>query len=387
MRIYSVTEFREELNELLAQVAVAIEGEISDVHISQNRFVWFTLADEKTSISCFMLAFQLQQPIENGMKVRVVGAPTMFTKGKLVFRPRTIELIGEGSLQRAFELLKRKLDAEGLFDASRKRALSRFPQRIGLITSSDAAAYTDVLRILKNRWAGLEIVHVNVQVQGVQAAQSIVGALTQLNEDEPALECIILTRGGGSLEDLQAFNTEEVVRAIFASAIPIVCAVGHERDVTLSDLAADVRASTPSNAAEMVVPHKKDLLAEVEYQIAACEQAIRMTLTQHQRRVTEAVNILEFSARRSVTECDDLIQRLLFRFEAISSQIVLQRQRVDHLVQLLQSMNPLSVLKRGYTLTYDERGKLLKSMRDTARAQQFTTRFHDGTVRSAPIKP
>lgn len=380
MRIYTVSEFREELNELLSQVMVAIEGEVSDFHISQNRFVWFTLADKKTSVSCFMLAFQLHVPVESGMKVRVIGAPTMFTKGKLVFRPKTLELIGEGTLQKAYELLKAKLTKEGLFDESRKRTLPRFPAKIGLVTSKDAAAYTDVLRILNNRWAGLEIYHANVNVQGTQAVDSIVAAIAQLNEDQPELDAIILTRGGGSLEDLQAFNTEEVVRAIFASDIPIICAVGHERDTTLSDLVADVRASTPSNAAERVVPHKDDVLGEIQNMVLRTESLIHSQLTQHQHRMAESVNVLELSVRSTVNTFHDLHRRLQGQVDLLENALGVQKQQIDYSVRFLQSMNPYNVLQRGYTLVFDDKEKLLKTAALAKKTKHLKIRFADGTV-------
>lgn len=385
MRIYTVSEFREELNELLSQVMVAIEGEVSDFHISQNRFVWFTLADKKTSVSCFMLAFQLHVPVESGMKVRVIGAPTMFTKGKLVFRPKTLELIGEGTLQKAYELLKAKLTKEGLFDESRKRTLPRFPAKIGLVTSKDAAAYTDVLRILNNRWAGLEIYHVNVQVQGAQAVDCIVAGLAQLNEDHPELDAIILTRGGGSLEDLQAFNTEEVVRAIFASDIPVICAVGHERDITLSDLVADVRASTPSNAAERVVPHKDDVLGEIQSIVLRTESFIHAQLTQHQHRMAESVNSLELSVRSTLNTFHDLHRRLQGQVNFLENALGVQKQQIEYSVRFLQSMNPYNVLQRGYTLVFDDKEKLLKTAAQAKKAARITIRFADGTVQANKI--
>jgi exodeoxyribonuclease VII large subunit len=172
-----------------------------------------------------------------------------------------------------------------------------------------------VLRILKNRWSGLEIVHANVNVQGVQAVPSIVQALQEINEYCPDLDCLILTRGGGSLEDLQAFNTEEVVRAIFASRIPVICAVGHERDVTLSDLVADVRASTPSNAAEMVVPDSRDVQNEIQAMVNRMEQQLQRAVHQQQENVGRTIDVLDQRARQQIDAFSSLEQRLHFSME------------------------------------------------------------------------
>jgi exodeoxyribonuclease VII large subunit len=382
MKVYSVTEFREEINELLGQVTVAIQGEVCDFHIAQNRFVWFSLKDDHTVVPCFAMTFQLQVPLENGMEIRAVGSPTIFKKGQFVFKPRQIELVGQGSLQKAFELLKSKLSKEVLFDQDRKRTLPRFPRRIGLITSEDAAAYTDVLRILKNRWSGLEIIHANVNVQGVQAVPSIVEALQNMNRFEPDLDAVILTRGGGSLEDLQAFNTEEVVRAIFASRIPVVCAVGHERDVTLADLVADVRASTPSNAAEMIVPDKRDVADAISALVRQSEHLFRRVIQRDSDWVAGAVQILDQRARANNNAFERLEQRLQFALQKHESAVTLSRTRLDHLMQILHSVNPLHVLRRGYTMTLDRHGVIVRSAKRIRPGEELVTRFADGDIHS-----
>lgn len=382
MKIYTVTEFRQELNELLGQVTVAVQGEVSGLHTAQNRFVWFSLVDDETAVQCFMLAFQLQVPLKDGMEIRAVGSPTVFKKGQLVFKPRQIELIGDGALQQAFEILKATLSKEGLFDESRKRSLPRFPQRIGLVTSVDAAAYTDVLRILKNRWSGLEIVHLPVNVQGVQAVSSIVGALQQLNDVHPDLDCLILTRGGGSLEDLQAFNSEEVVRAIFSSRIPVVSGVGHERDVTLADFVADVRASTPSNAAERVAPDKQDVIQEIAYLLQQCEHRVERTIQQHADHLRYSIETLDMHTRTQINAFHSLEYRLGLSLQQALSVIQTQQQRIAHAVDLLRACHPAHVLKRGYSITTDVSGKALHSVRHLQSGDQMMTRFADGSATS-----
>lgn len=382
MKVYTVSEFREEMNQLLGNVTVAIQGEVCDFHIAQNRFAWFSLKDDTTVISCFALTFQLQMVLEDGMEIRAIGSPTLFKKGQFVFRPRQIELVGDGSLRKAFELLKAKLTKEGLFEEYRKRSIPRFPTRIGLITSSDAAAYTDVLRILKNRWSGLQIVHAHVNVQGIQAVPSIVEALQQMNHDCPDLDCLILTRGGGSLEDLQAFNTEEVVRAIFASRIPVVCAVGHERDVTLADLVADIRASTPSNAAERVVPDMRDVRNELIAMQNRMEYVLRNRVQQRQFAIRRTIDVLDHHARRQIHAFTQLEQRLRVGLERFSAATVLAKTTLTHMNQLLDSFNPLHVLKRGYTMTLRSDGTVVRSAAKLRPGDTMRTRFVDGDVES-----
>src|SRR3989338_31502 len=264
-KVYTVSEFVSYIRDFLRENVgfVLIQGEASGLHITQDRFVWFELKDKDTSVSCFMMKWELKVPLEDGMEIKVLGLPQLFQKsGRFHIRVEELELVGAGALQKAFEALKKKLEKEGLFAEARKRALPRFPEAIGLITSPDAAAYTDVLRILKNRWAGLTIKFYPVAVQGIGSVKEIVRAFDYFNYSKN-VEVIILTRGGGSLEDLQSFNSEDVARAIFSSAIPVVCGVGHERDESLSDYVADLRASTPSNAAELVVPDKREIMENI----------------------------------------------------------------------------------------------------------------------------
>lgn len=386
MKVYTVSEFREEINELMGEVTVAVQGEVTDFSISQNRFVWFSLADENTVVKCFMMAFQLKVPLEEGMEIRAVGSPNLFKKGQFVFRPRQIDLVGDGSLRQAYELLKKKLEKEGLFDSSRKRELPRFPEKIGLVTSKDAAAYTDVLRILQNRWAGLDIKHRHVSVQGVQAVNSIVSALDELNQEQADVDCIILTRGGGSLEDLQAFNSEEVARAVFSSKIPVVCGVGHERDVTLADLTADVRASTPSNAAEIVVPDKVDIIQELDYMAERCEHQVKSRLQAYEDSISRAVQTLDTHARQQIARFRDMHQKLLFAFQEAVAVAALRREQLTHAVQLLKSYNPLHILQRGYTVTTDSKGVIIKKAKQVKDRQRIQTRFADGEVESQVFK-
>lgn len=358
MKIYSVSEFNQEVNTLLEELTVCVQGEVSNFHISQERFVWFDLKDKESSLSCFLLSFNLKVALVDGMEIQVIGSPGIFKKsGKFIFKVREIRLVGEGALKRALEELKKKLEKEGLFSLERKRLLPRFPQKIGLITSADAAAYTDVLRILKNRWRGLEIYFYPVPVQGVVAVPQIVEALNYLNKF--ALEVIILTRGGGSLEELQAFNSEEVARAIFASKIPVVVGVGHERDVTIADLVADKRAATPSNAAELIVPHYEDVF----YQIT------NLIKTQETRLITQISFSREW-LNRFANSLDYYLQH--------------KKEKLANLQQLLLSFNPENVLKRGFSIT-KFKNKILKDSREVEKSAMIETILYKGKLISRTI--
>jgi exodeoxyribonuclease VII large subunit len=263
-----------------------------------------------------------------------------------------VEAVGEGALKRAYELLKTKLQREGLFDASRKRPLPRFPERIGLITSRDAAAYGDFLRILNNRWSGTRVLFHHVHVQGREAVSDILEAFDAFDALEAfdtlsRPDVLVLTRGGGGLEDLHAFNDEQVARAIYASRIPVVCAVGHERDESLCDFVADVRASTPSNAAERVVPSREEVLYEIgtlaEHFSVAMEEAIRER-TQVIDKATQNVSFMVARQKDRLGRVSESLQERVTTWRAR-----LKERLVSH-VRVLQELNPKCVLSRGYSI-------------------------------------
>lgn len=358
-QVYSVSEFVSGINELLSGIPAIVQGEISNFRVAQNRFVWFDLKDDKSYVSCFMLSFQLDQTLEDGMEVQVIGNPGLFSKsGKFHLRAKKVQIVGAGSLKREYELLKEKLTKEGLFDESRKRDLPRFPKRIGLVTSKDAAAYTDVLRILKNRWAGLEISLFPVNVQGASAVPSVINALKLINaEYATQLDVVILTRGGGSMEDLQAFNDEGVTRAVFSSKVPIVTAIGHERDETLAEYAADRRASTPSNAAEQIVPDKRDVIAQLYVSVARTEQMLR-----NQQRVA--------------------YEQTISSMNLLASKMGSYRSEVERLEDLLHSYNPKAVLERGYSITQTANGEVVRKATEVRPGTRLITTVQDGKIDS-----
>ncbi len=410
--IISVSDYLGLVNHALRTIPhenMVIEGEVVDFKISQGKWVNFDLKDEKAEakISCFMTVFALAVPLQSGMRVHVTGTSKVFERfGKFTLNVTAIELVGEGALQKAYLALKEKLRSEGMFEADRKRPIPRFPERIGLITSGEAAAYGDFLRILRNRWSGITVLHTPVTVQGKDAVQEILGAFARLNalpvESRP--EVVVLTRGGGSLEDLHAFNSEAVARAVFQSAIPVVCAVGHERDESLCDFVADVRASTPSNAAERVVPDRREIDMTVSVGIDRIGDQLQYEIDNKTHAVDRAVSIFDRSLARLMQSMDDVHRRFGYAFERFRLSLIATVEHIDRRVQtidtrlrvvlderarsitelerVLKSIDPKEVLKRGYAIVRSIAGKVLRSHRDVAPGDRFTIQLGEGSIRA-----
>lgn len=408
--VISVSDYLGLVNHSLRTIpheGMVIEGEVVDFKISQGKWVNFDLKDEKAEakISCFMTVFALNVPLQGGMRVQVAGTSKVFERfGKFTFNVTAIELVGEGALQKAYLALKEKLRSEGMFDVERKRPIPRFPERIGLITSGEAAAYGDFLRILRNRWSGVAVYHTPVTVQGKDAVQEILGAFAQLNalpiEHRP--DVIVLTRGGGSLEDLHAFNSEAVARAVFQSTIPVVCAVGHERDESLCDFVADVRASTPSNAAERVVPDRREIELNISIAVDRIGDQLQYEIDSKMNKVDRAVSIFDRSLARLMQSMDDVHRRFGYAFERFRLSLIATVEHVDRRVQtidarfrvvidersrsvtelerVLRSIDPKEVLKRGYALVRSA-GKILRSYRDVAPGDSLSIQLADGTLK------
>ncbi len=364
--ILSVADYLALVNTALASVPrdLIVEGEISDYKIAHQKWISFDLKDEggQAVLKCFMTMWQLQTQLEDGMRVRVTGKPGVSPRfGKFQLNVDDVQPVGEGALKRAYELLKKKLLEEGVFDAGRKRDLPRFPKRIGLITSRDAAAYGDFLRILNNRWGGMEIDFVHVHVQGREAVQEILGAFAYFNRlpegplerpgtsgrvgDRP--EVLILVRGGGGLEDLHAFNDERVVRAVFQSRIPVIVGVGHERDESLCDYAADMRASTPSNAAERLTPHRDQVLYEVEVMARHIETRFVERVADRKRRLETAAGAMALTIERRGMDLQRIVRHL---HEQVDVWLPPLCAKLDATMRLLASLDPARVLQRGYAI-------------------------------------
>lgn len=333
----SVSEAIVLINQTLeyAYPVLVVEGEVSSYKVNQGKWVFFDLKDAEGTLACFMPVFQLRMPLEDGMRVRVLASPKLTAWGKFSLTVRQVAPIGEGSLKRAFELLKTKLEAEGLFAEERKRPLPPLPRHIAVISSTQTAGYADFIRILNERWGGLQVDVAHVQVQGSDAPNQIIRALQYFNGLESLPEILVIIRGGGSADDLSAFNDEPLVRAIAASRIPTVVGVGHETDESLADLAADVRAATPSHAAQIIVPSKQDMLRAVG-------QDVRRMGTAIEGAVTTAVAEVHSAVSRAW-------QTLTQRLDGYGEQLSQRRQ-------LLMAYNPAAVLERGYAIVRGDIG-------------------------------
>lgn len=327
----TVSEFVALVNQTLeyAYPNVTITGELANFRVSKNRWVYFDLKDEESSVKCFGTVYQLPGPLEDGMMLAVKGMPRLHQLYGFSVNIQTIQPVGEGSIKKAAALLEAKLAKEGLFDPERKRPLAHPPASIGLITSAESAAYRDFLKILNARWSGVDITLVDVQVQGDIAPAQIVAAIEQCNQLPDPPEVLVITRGGGSAEDLQAFSTEQVTRAVAASRIPTLVAIGHEVDVSLAELAADQRASTPSNAAELLVPDRKAVLQHLKAQKSQLASAAGHVFLQARALLKNYANEL-----RRNTE---------YRLETATQQLETRRR-------LLEAFNPDQALRRGYAL-------------------------------------
>lgn len=308
--------------------SVLLVGEVSSFKINQDKWVFFDLKDEETSVPCFMSKFQLRVPLEDGMKIVVRGVPKITKWGKFSFTVQTVQPIGEGSIKKAFEMLKRKLAEEGLFDESRKRLIPEDINRLGVISSTKAAGYADFIKILNARWGGINIKVAHTQVQGIDAPEQIIKAIKYFNEHTD-VQTIVIVRGGGSADDLACFNDEGLVRAVAASKIPIVTGIGHEVDQSLTDMAADLQASTPSNAAELISKDKRDIEWGVESNISSIARTIS--------------NRADFELKRVDEQFEHLAKFIKEKINFIYNTL-LQR------VKILEGLNPEKILENGYAI-------------------------------------
>jgi len=381
--VISVSDYLGLINLALGTIPeeVVVEGEVVEYKVSQGKWINFDLKDEKADakISCFATIFQLTTPLASGMRVQARGYAKVFERfGKLSFNVEEVTPVGEGALQKAYQLLKAKLAAEGLFDAPRKRALPKFPNTIGLITSREAAAYGDFLRILNNRWRGVTVVHCPVTVQGKSAVAEILAAFAAFNslpaDERP--DVIVLTRGGGSLEDLHAFNDEQVARAVFGSAVPVVVGVGHERDESLCDFVADVRASTPSNAAERVVPDHLEIERGLTSDIDRVTMQLERTLERRHNNIDYAVRVIDRFMSDKTPQVNRMAEVIDQRFSFLLSARV---ARLTSAEKFLASVDPKRVLDRGYSIVR-HRGNVLRDARDLVEGDLLRLQFAHGEV-------
>lgn len=327
----SVSEFVAFANQTLeyAYPSVVIRGELANYRVSKNKWVYFDLKDDASSLKFFGTVYQLSGPLEDGMLLEVRGAPRLHNLYGFSVTVQQISLVGEGTIKQASKLLEAKLAQEGLFDPLRKRSLPYPPKRIGLITSAESAAYADFVKIINARWSGLEINLYDVQVQGANAPGQIVEAIQAFDQLPELYDALVIIRGGGSAEDLQAFSVEQVVRAVAGSRIPTMVAIGHEIDISLAELAADSHASTPSYAAELLVPDKSQVL-----------RVLTETQGGLRRLLADAVALKKSALQQQSKGLSVLTAAVLER-----AHVGLRHRR-----EILTAYNPHAALNRGYAL-------------------------------------
>lgn len=406
---------------------VWVEGEISRLTQHASGHWYFTLKDPQASVSCAMFKGNNQSVSfrpRDGMKVRIFAKPTLYEpRGSYQLVVTQMEEAGKGSLQEQFEQLKAKLQAEGLFDPERKKPIPRLPRCIGVVTSPTGAAIRDILHVIDRRFPNVRVILAPVTVQGATAAKSVSAAIDYLNSSDLKIDVMIVGRGGGSLEDLWGFNEEVVARAIARSTIPVISAVGHEIDFTISDFVADLRAPTPSAAAELVVPEKADLIENVmmlsqrltgaltseklrlhnrliaakgtlylhdprrqtvqyRQQLVNLQAAMRHALKEQTRYAdriaalrTRMQHALESDLRRAQQQVDEGQTRLAYRMETCVQKA---KQSVAQQETALRALSPLAVLERGYSLTTREDGTVIRRANDVAAGDRIRTRVAMG---------
>ena len=385
--IFGVTEVNEFIKHLLDVEPmlqdVCVRGELSNYKMYPSGHHYFSLKDQEGAIRCVMFkgsAMKLRFRPENGMKVLVTGRVTVFPRdGAYQLYCNTMTPEGVGDLAVAFEQLKAKLYAEGLFDPAHKKPLPVYPEKIAIVTSSAGAAVHDMIRILRRRYPIAKVILLPVRVQGVEAPPEIAGAIRYADKWKIG-DVIITGRGGGSMEDLWAFNDERVARAIYDCNTPVISAVGHEPDVTISDFVADARASTPSNAAEIAVPDQVELLRwlrgageRMEQSETARLEALRQKLdTLASKRVmTDQLAYVQDKRMELV----HVQQRM---GDLASGQLARKRQSFAALAASLDAMSPLKVLGRGYAMAQNETGQILKSYRDVTVGERVSVTLGEG---------
>ena len=364
---------------------IAIRGELSNYKVYPSGHHYFTLKDETGAMKCVMFkssAFRLRFRPENGMKVIAMGSVTVYVRdGAYQLYCTGMVLDGIGDLYAAFEQLKQKLSAEGLFDAAHKKPLPRYPGTIGIITSEAGAAVHDMLRILRKRYPLTKVLLLPVRGQGVEAPGEIAAAIGYANHFRLA-DLLIVGRGGGSIEDLWAFNDERVARAIYASRIPVISAVGHEPDVTISDFVADLRAATPSNAAELAVPDRNALHQNLDAMSDAMALAVKRQLARAGERLAQLASrpvlqspLASFESRRKTLQ---LLESRLLSAETVN--LNRKRQRFIATTAKLDAMSPLKVLTRGYAVASDADGNIIRSAGQVTPGDRIRVRVSDGTI-------
>ncbi len=369
---------------------VWIRGEISNLSRPSSGHIYFTLKDPTSALKCViwkMNAARLPLILQSGMAIEAHGAISVYERdGQYQLYVDAVRMSGEGALYQEFMRLKARLEGEGLFETSRKRALPEMPQRIGIVTSPTGAALQDMLNTLRRRYPLAEVVLAPTPVQGDEAPPALVASLKRLN-DLGDIDVILMARGGGSLEDLWAFNDERVVRAVAASRAPVVTGVGHETDFTLSDFAADLRAPTPTAAAELCTPDRAELFeglsslsTRLGYALQAATSQAAVDLMDLNHRLDSLSPL--WLVRNDRQRLDELSSRTE---QAINHELRMQHSQVKSLQTRLASLNPFAVLQRGYAIVSDSAGKVVNSVQQVEQTDQVSIKVSDGTIQTQVI--
>lgn len=389
-QVFSVTAITLAIKQMMEGVfrGVFVEGEVSNLRTAASGHVYFDLKDREALLSGVMFKWDARKygaQLQEGMQVRVGGDLSCYAKqGRYQIVAKTVEALTKGNLFLEFEKLKKKLEAEGLFDPARKQEIPAFPQRIAVITSPTGAAVRDILSVLKRRNPHLEVLIIPTLVQGDEAAPQIAQALADANKFTPKPDVILLGRGGGSMEDLWAFNEETVARAIFKSKIPVISCVGHEVDFTIADFVADLRAPTPSAAAELVVQNSQNTQEYIAQLQKRLLQSVSLFYERAKRRYDLAASSVVFKRPETLfaakeQELDDLTMRLE---DGVREKIKNFAARLNLAAQKLDALGPQAVLKRGYSITRKADGSVISRVHDTASGETVYIQVQDGMIHS-----
>ncbi|OGS18131.1 MAG: exodeoxyribonuclease VII large subunit [Elusimicrobia bacterium RIFOXYA2_FULL_50_26] len=386
-KIYTVSELNREIKVILedAYPAIWLEGEISNFRVYSSGHMYFSLKDAEAQVSAVMFQGMnrfLKFTPEDGLKVIARGRVSTYPKrGEYQLIVTSIEPAGKGALQLAFEQLKAKLEKEGLFDPRHKKPIPALPQKIGIVTSPTGAAIRDILTIIERRFANVGILIYPARVQGDEAKAEIASGIKYLNAHHPDIDVLLVGRGGGSYEDLWAFNEEIVARAIFESAIPVISCVGHEIDYTIADFVADLRAPTPSAAAELVVKNKFELVEKLTNLRQRLSQQMQFLITHYQQRITHAATSRALTRPQDIfaermQEIDELLARLA---RAAAARMDSLEKDARRLAEKLHLLSPLSVLSRGYAICFDAvDNTVIKGIADVSAGAGVKVKLHDG---------
>lgn len=363
--VYSVTDFVAICNQVLdvSFGQVQITGELSNFKVSKNRWVYFDLKDDYSSLRFFGTVYNIPGPLQDGMLLTVSGVPQLHPKFGFSVTVSSIQLSGEGTIKKAQNLLEKQLSKEGLFDESRKRKLLYPPNSIGVISSSESAGYADFIKIINKRWGGLSIRLFDIQVQGEKAPGQITEAIQYFNQHVQDIDALVIIRGGGSVDDLQAFSHETVTRAVAGSRIPTLVAIGHETDMSLAEKAADLRASTPSNAAELLVPDKQ---AELD-------------------KIIKLGALLDDHSRAIINSAKDELGRVLLDLDrGINSVLQDYEQQLSLYRQVMVALSPTNALRRGYAVLRSH-DKLVKSINAVSVGDDIDVLLSDGSIQARVV--